>query len=178
MSKWPVLLCCLPVACVTQPNPRNPPLIPLLHPSPHTVNLTGPLFCKKIFSLRTVASYGLWKLLFHSFTLVFFPREGLFSRLSMNPDVFFPDLSSMWELWGLSVKPCVDFSMCMYSYAASVWLVPSVPPSAPVSSTDVLMDQEQGKKVYNNCAHSFTYTGCNLEISNKAKDTFMTFLPN
>lgn len=73
----------------------------------------------------------------------------------MIPDVFSPDLSSMWELWVHSVKSCVDFSMCMYYYAASVWLIPSVHPSAPVSSMDVPMEQEPGK-LYFNWAHSLT----------------------
>lgn len=41
--------------------------------------------------------------------------------------------------------------MCMYSYAAFVWLIPSARRSAPVFSMDVLMEQDPGK-LYFNCA--------------------------
>lgn len=62
----------------------------------------------------------------------------------MNLDVFVPDIFSMWEPWVHSVKPCVDFSVCIYSYAALVWLIPSVHPSVPVSFMDEQMELEAG----------------------------------
>lgn len=45
---------------------------------------------------------------------------------------------------------CVEFSVCMYFCAASVWLYHSVHPSVLVSSMDVQMEREPGN-IHLNC---------------------------